>query len=211
MVGMPRAPIFVRPLTDQERAALEAGLRSRDAFVLRRCQILLASANGKRASHIAPDLGCDTDTALKAINAFNAVGLDALIAGSSRPHTIERAFDAEGLERLRAILHQRPRTFGKEASIWPLELAAELSFEQGLTAERVSRETVWAALPRLGVRWKRARQWITSPNPAYAPKKRARRADRTGQSPCGVRFGLSRRDLVEPGDAAHAARLGRGG
>jgi transposase len=127
MVGMPRAPIIVRALTDQERAALEAGLRSRDAFEVRRCQTLLASANGKRASHIAADLGSDTATALNAINAFNDAGLDALIAGSARPHTINRAFDAEGLERLRAILRQSPRTFGKEASTWTLELASELS------------------------------------------------------------------------------------
>ena len=50
---------------------MTAGLRSHDAFVLRRCQILLASASGKRASQIAGELGCDTDTALNAINAFN--------------------------------------------------------------------------------------------------------------------------------------------
>ncbi|MHB1161503.1 MAG: hypothetical protein ACYC3V_14420 [Chloroflexota bacterium] len=35
--------IFVRPLTDDERKQLEAGFRSSDAFVLRRCQILLAT------------------------------------------------------------------------------------------------------------------------------------------------------------------------
>ena len=38
-----RPPIFVRPLTDAERTALTMGLRSSDAFVLRRCQMLLAS------------------------------------------------------------------------------------------------------------------------------------------------------------------------
>jgi len=54
---------------------LTAGLRSRNGFVLRRSQILLASANGKRASQIAAELGCDTDTALNAINAFNRAGL----------------------------------------------------------------------------------------------------------------------------------------
>jgi hypothetical protein len=38
-----KRPIFVRSLSDAERQHLEAGLRSSDAFVLRRCQILLAS------------------------------------------------------------------------------------------------------------------------------------------------------------------------
>ena len=167
-----RPPIYVRPLTDDERQQLEAGLRSSDAFVLRRCQILLASASGRRASRIAADLGCDTDTALNAINAFNRAGLGALVAGSNVPSTIHRAFDAESAERLRALLHQSPRNFGKTSSTWTLELAAEVSFAQGLTPERVSREAVRTALQRLGMGWKRAKQWITSPDPEYARKKR---------------------------------------
>ena len=169
---MAKAPIYVRPLTDDERAALTAGLRSRDAFVMRRCQILLASASGRRASRIAADLGCDTDTALNAINAFNRAGLGALVAGSNVPSTIHRAFDAESAERLRALLHQSPRNFGKTSSTWTLELAAEVSFAQGLTPERVSREAVRTALQRLGMGWKRAKQWITSPDPEYARKER---------------------------------------
>jgi hypothetical protein len=52
-----------------------------------------------------------------------------------------------------------------------LELAAEVSFAQGLTRERVSDETIRATLERLGVRWKRAKAWITSPDPEYARKK----------------------------------------
>ena len=172
MLGMAKTPIYVRPLTDEERATLTASLRSRDAFVMRRCQILLASAGGRRASQIAADLGCDTDTALNAINAFNWAGLGALVAGSFVPKTIHRAFDAEAAEGLRALLHQSPRNFGKASSTWTLELAAEVSLAQGLTPERVSREAVRTALQRLGVGWKRAKQWITSPDPAYARKKR---------------------------------------
>jgi transposase len=168
---MARAPIYVRQMTDDERATLMAGLRSRDAFVLRRCQILLASASGKRAAQIAAELGGDTDTALNAINAFNRAGLAALKAESSVAHTIYRAYNAEQAERLKALLHQSPRHFGKETSVWTLELAAEVSFEQGVTPERVSREAVRTALQRLGVRWKRAKRWITSPDPAYERKK----------------------------------------
>ena len=168
---MAKAPIYVRTLTDEEQAALMAGLRSRDAFVLRRCQIVLASARGRRASQIATELNCDTDTALNAINAFNRRGLQALTPGSSVPHRIERGFDAAAAEQLRALLHQSPRNFGKATSLWTLELAAEVSFEQGITPERVSREGVRTALRRLGVRWKRAKQWITSPDPAYLRKK----------------------------------------
>jgi transposase len=168
---MRKSPIFVRALTDEERSALTSGLRSREAFVLRRCQILLASARGKRASQIGTELGCDTDTALNAINAFNRAGLEALTAGSSRPKVIDRAFDEAQAEKLRALLHQSPRDLGHETSRWTLALAAEISFERGITSKRVSLEAVRMALLRLGVRWKRAKQWITSPDPAYVRKK----------------------------------------
>ena len=168
---MGKAPIYVRTLTNEERAGLTVGLRSRAGFVMRRSQIVLASASGKRASQIASELGCDTDTALKAINAFNRAGLAALRPGSPVPHRIALAFDGAAAERLRALLHQSPRNFGQATSVWSLELAAEVSFEQGLTPERVSREAVRTALQRLGVRWKRAKQWISSPDPAYARKK----------------------------------------
>lgn len=53
MISMER-PIFVGPLSDDEREALEDGLRSSDAFVLRRCQILLASSRGENAYRGSP-------------------------------------------------------------------------------------------------------------------------------------------------------------
>jgi transposase len=164
-------PLFVRPPTDAERPLLEAGLRSSHAFVLRRCQIVLASARGERVPQIARSLGCDEQTVRNAVHAWNATGLAALEPGSTRPHTIQVAFDAAGAERLRALLHQSPRTFGRPTSLWTLDLAAEVSFEQGLTAQRVTGETIRATLARLGVRWLRAKEWITSPDPAYARKK----------------------------------------
>ena len=164
--------MYVRQITDDERMALTAGLRSGKAFVLRRCQILLASASGKRASQIAAELGCDTDTALNAINAFNASGIESLQAGSTRPKRIHKAFDEIQSEQLRALLHKSPRQLGHETSRWTLALAAQVSFEQGITPEQVSPEAVRMALVRLGVRWMRAKHWITSPDPAYVRKKK---------------------------------------
>ena len=103
-----RRPIFVRPLTDAEQHALTAGLRSSDAFVLRRCQILLASARGEQAPQIARHLGCDDQTVLDALHAFNASGLDTLQKGSSRPQTTHPAFSLDQAQRLRALLHRQP-------------------------------------------------------------------------------------------------------
>ena len=60
---------------------------------------------------------------------------------------------------------------GKETSVWTLEVAADVAYEHGLTAWRVSGETVRATLARMGVRWRRAKAWITSPDPEYVRKK----------------------------------------
>lgn len=173
MLLVMQAPLFVRPPTEEEQQALAAGLRSADAFTLRRCQIILASARGARVPAIARSLGCGEQAVRNAIHAFAATGLAALRPGSSRPHTIHAAFDADGAERLRALLHRAPRECGHPTSLWTLELLAETAFREGLTATRVTGETIRATLARLGIRWRRAKTWITSPDPAYAQKNSA--------------------------------------
>ncbi len=168
-----KPPIFVRELSEEERESLEAGLRSRETFVMRRCQILLASARGLSPPKIAESLGCGSQTARNAIHAFNERGLQALTPGSSRPKRVHAAFDGEGAEALRGMLHRSPREFGYESSLWTLEMAAEAaSSKEGLTDRRVSGETIRATLWRLlGIRWQRAKRWITSPDPLYERKK----------------------------------------
>jgi hypothetical protein len=76
-------------------------------------------------------------------------------------------------ERLRAILHQPPRAFGHARSTWTLALLAEVAQAEGLSASVLSIETIRQALLRLEVGWKRAKRWLTSPDPAYAQKNAA--------------------------------------
>jgi transposase len=164
-------PSFIRPLTPDEHGAIKAGLRSPEAFVLRRCQILAASSEGLRPSQIAARFGCASQTARNAIRAFDAEGLACLSKKSNRPKSSRPELDDARCERLRAILHRSPRDFGKPTSLWTPALAAEVCHEQGLTAGMVSDETIRQALLRVGVGWKRAKTWITSPDPAYLRKK----------------------------------------
>jgi transposase len=167
-----RTPIFIRPVTEGEQRRVQAGLRSSDAFVLRRCQILTASARGERAPTIARQLGCDDQTVRNVIHGFNTSGLAVLQEGSSRPHRLHTAFTEEGAERLKDLLHRSPRDFGQERSTWTLELAAQVSFEQGIISHEISDESVRRALKRLKTNWKRAKHWITSPDPQYQLKKK---------------------------------------
>ena len=206
-----KRPIFVRPLSDAERETLEAGLRSPDAFTLRRCQILLASDRGENAYQIARSLGCNPQTARNAIHAFNEKGLpQALRQGSKRPHTVHRAFQGpQQAEALRELLHHTPREYRKDTSLWTLDLAAEVSFEEGLTEERITGETIRATLARMGVRWERAKRWIASPDPEYARKKAARPIDPPGRRSSGVGRRFLGRELVQPAGEAGPPQLER--
>jgi transposase len=151
---------------------MEGGLRSADAFLVRRCQIVLASEYGAGVPRIARQVGCSDQTVRHVVHAFNTQGVACLQRGSSRPHTTRARLGSEGAQRLQAVLPQSPRPFGHLTSLWTLELAAEVSFAHGLTSQRVSREAIRTALRRLDVSWQRAKHWITSPDPAYARKKK---------------------------------------
>ncbi len=167
-----KEPIFIRSLTDKERDQLRSGLRSPLAFTLRRCQIFLLSEAGQTPRQIARQVGCSDQTVRNALRVFAADGIACLLPQSSRPKTTKPIFDEATSERLRQLLHNSPRTVGKPRSLWDLKTLAEVCFEQGLTPRLVSDETIRQALKRMQVNWKRARHFLTSPDPQYKRKKK---------------------------------------
>ena len=167
-----KPPLFVRELSDADRRALHAGLRSREAFTLRRAQILLASAAGQRPARIAAQVGCAVGTVHNTIHAFGKEGAGCLDEKKRGPKGARPILDEAKADPLKGILHQSPRRFGKARGTWTLGLLADVAFEQQLTPRRLSHEAVRQAVKRLGSGWKRAKQWITSPDPAYARKKK---------------------------------------
>src|SRR5687767_11243738 len=103
------APIFVRVPSIEERARLEAGLRAPAALTVRRAQIVLLSAEGRRLREIARGLRCAVQTVRNGIRAFNAEGVASLVGTSSRPRSAAPVLGAAELERRRAILHHSRR------------------------------------------------------------------------------------------------------
>lgn len=169
-----KPPLYVRPITDNEQVALEQGLRSPDTFTLRRCQILLESARGESPRQIAQYLGCTAQTVCNTIHAFEQQGLSCLQAQSSRPKTVQPVLNKDKREQLRSLLHSSPRNYGKSRSTWTLGLLVEVCWEQGITTKRVSDVTLHHALKAMGIRWLRAKGWISSPDTQYSLKKRHR-------------------------------------
>src|SRR3954447_26776285 len=107
-----KPPLFVRALTDSECEELRAGLRSREAFTLRRAQILLASAEGQRPSQIAARVGCSIGTARNTIHAFEKQGGGWLGEKKREPQDARPILDEAKADPLKGILHQSPRRFG---------------------------------------------------------------------------------------------------
>jgi transposase len=132
----------------------------------------LASAQGQGPAQISAALGCASQTVRNTLHAFEQQGPDCLARRSNRPKSARPLLDGSRGERLGELLHQSPRAFGYPQSHWTLQLAAEVCHQQGLSDRVLSPETVRQAVQRLGLGWKRAKQWITSPDAAYERKKK---------------------------------------
>lgn len=166
-----KPPLFVRALQPEERQALEQGLRSASGFEVRRCQVLLQSAQGATPRQIQEWVGLSDQSVRRIIRAFHREGLGCLEPKSRRPKTVRKVIGEEQLPRVKELLHRSPREFGLETSLWTLEGMAQVCAEQGITERLVSDETIRDAVKRLKVGWQRAKRWLQSPDPEYARKK----------------------------------------
>src|SRR6185295_18280904 len=121
-----KPPIFIRPLTDDERRHLEANRRTADACRVRRAHIVLASAQKLSPKPLAQLVGCSIQTVRNVLQAFNTRGLAGLEKQSTRPKTGAPGLDAAHCDCLQPLLHQSPRTYDKPTGVWTLALAAEV-------------------------------------------------------------------------------------
>jgi hypothetical protein len=163
--------MLVRELTVDERQALRRGLKSADGFTVRRCRVLLASAGGAGPAAIGEAVGLSPQAVRNAIRAFHASGLGCLTRRPPVAKAPAVVWDRTHDDELKDLLHRRPREFGQATSLWTPALAAEVCHAKGWTSRRLTAEGMRGVLVRLGIGWKRAKHWITSPDPDYAKKK----------------------------------------
>lgn len=170
-IGVMKPPLFIRPLTDEERMQLVADRRWADAFRVRRAQIILASARRLSPQPLAQLVGCSVQTVRNVLHALNTKGVAGLGKQSNRPKTVKPTLDGAHGEHLQPRLPHSPRTYGKPTGVWTLALAAEVCYAQGVTERLMSAETIRRAVKQLEINWKRAKHWIPSPDPQYTRKK----------------------------------------
>jgi transposase len=170
---------YIVTLTADEREYL-AGLVSSgkgSALSLTRARILLkadASPMGPSwdDARIAEAIEVSVSTVERTRQKFIRRGLKASLARKpqDRPNRRPRL---DG-RRLQELAHQSPRNLGKKRSTWTLQLLADTCSEIGIATGKVSDETVRRTLKRMGVTYRRAELWMTSPDPLYAQKKARR-------------------------------------
>ena len=170
-------PLYARPITKEERQELRKGLKSPLSISLKRSQILLWSADeGLKIAEIAQRLQMSQEAIRKLIQQFHREGITCIHPKSHARHDEQRAFDDQARTALREILNHSPRELGYERSFWTLSLLAQWAWEKGWTKERVHLDTISQTLREMGIKWRRSKSWISSPDEAYEVKKTPRLA-----------------------------------
>lgn len=172
---MKKAPIFVRTITEEEKQVLDKARRAADACEMKRAQIVVASSQGLTTFGIEKQFGYSAEYARQIINRFNREGIECLKRKSSAPQSVEPIIDQKKCEQIKQMMHQSPRAYGKSSSVWTLTLVAELLYEKGETPRQMAIETIRSAMKNNGISWKRAKDWISSPDPNYELKKSSER------------------------------------
>src|SRR5262245_40460029 len=132
-----KPPMFIRPVTDDERIQLEADRRTADAFRVRRAHLVLASARRLSPQPLGTRVGWSGHTIRTVLHALNARGVAGLAKPSNRPKTVKSVLDATACDRRQHILHQSPRLYGQPTGVWTLALAAAVCDAQGVTERLV--------------------------------------------------------------------------
>jgi len=167
-------PIYAREIREEERQELRRRLKSGNGIVVRRSQIILMSVDdGLKIPVIAERVGYSDETVRHVIHGFNQAGIKAIYPQSSARVDDQRAFKDDARDRLKELVHQSPRDYGCESSMWTLKLLAEVSYAEGLTEWLVHPDTVGETLHQLGIDWKKAKRHIQSPDEHYERKKSA--------------------------------------
>src|ERR687894_337600 len=134
---MNHAKLTLRPLTPEERQALEqlASSRTAQARLVERARILTAIADGRRPSQVARDLGVCRPTIYTRIHRFNERGFHGLEdrPRSGRPHT----YTAEQRAEVIAAALTDPKGLDLPFGCWTLDrLRAYLNEQRGIPIKR---------------------------------------------------------------------------
>jgi len=164
--------IRVRPITREESETLDRWQRTDDIVRYRRARILRLSEAKWKCPIIAQALGLHEETVREVITAFNEGGIPAITprprsGGRPPTYTEEVAQEAETLAR-----QDPPAEEGR--ATWTLDTLAQAIAARFAHINTMSHEAVRRLLTMRGVSYRRAKKWLTSPDPLYELRKSQR-------------------------------------
>jgi transposase len=159
-------------LSPEERAFLEQLMTSTPhAQALRRVQVLLWLADGESPPTVAKRLRVTRQTVYNWVSRFEHHRTGDLQQGvttgvrSGRPRTVHGVIDP----LIAQVIEGDPRTLGYRSTVWTASLLAQYLWEDHDIP--VSRQSVSAAIDRLGLRWKRPRHRLARRSPTWRQAK----------------------------------------
>ena len=125
---------------------------------------VMARDTGFSSNATAAHLGLSRNTVRKYLAAFDAGGVDMLLARKAVPLKMDNpAFKSA----LFALLHEPPKLSGYNRTTWRLQDLADSLASRG---HRASRSVISDAIKKAGYRWRSAKVVLTSHDPDYRQK-----------------------------------------
>jgi transposase len=162
--------IKVRTLMDAEREALMHWQRSDSVVRYRRARILFLSEEDWKCPEIADVLGIHAETVRDTIQRFNEGGVEAINPRPRSGGSQRGKLSEEMRSQVEESIHAGPPAEQKRAT-WSLASLAEQIATDFETVKSVSRETVRRFLLALKIKYRKAKGWLTSPDPLYTLRK----------------------------------------
>jgi transposase len=161
------ASIYVRQLSEEEKAKVEAATKSTSSFTRDRAKIILLSSKGLFSRQIAERITCEERKVRLAIKAFNEKGLASLQRGKAKG-AIPKFTDAT---KKVILMHfsQKPSKFNYHFTTWTLPRFRKHLIDYGVV-ESISIEKVRQILDDAGARLKRSKRWQYSPDKEFDKK-----------------------------------------
>ena len=164
--------IKVRTITPEEQETLDHWQRADNAVGYRRARILRLSAADYTCPVIAELLGLHAATVRDTIRQFNEGSIPAI---TPRPRSggRPRRYDEAVAETAENLVRQGPPPEAGRAT-WTLRGLAVAIVDRCTHIGQISPEAVRRVLASHHITYRHAKEWLTSPDPAYERKKRRR-------------------------------------
>src|SRR5215510_16434118 len=143
-------PLFVRPLTPEEREGLRQFTESTCKEEAARARVILASAEGKTAIEISNSFGSHPTNIKKCIRKFNSEGLEGISAKKRGPQGGPRPrFSNVQIDEVLRLASINPVEAGYGFKEWSLQKLANAAMAR-MIVDRISHVTVRQMLKRQG-------------------------------------------------------------